>query len=104
MCVGGEGRAGNHEDSGNDRDNFTIFYSIWDHMTIYMTLLLAGSNKELPANAGDVRDVGLIAGWEYLLEEGTATHSSILAWRMPTTEEPGRLQSIGLQSDMIEVT
>ena len=31
------------------------------------------------------------------LEEGTATHSSILAWRIPWTEEPGRLQSIGLQ-------
>ena len=29
------------------------------------------------------------------LEEGTATHSSILAWRTPWTEEPGRLQSIG---------
>ena len=34
---------------------------------------------------------------EVLLEEGTATHSSILAWRIPWTEEPGRLQSIGLQ-------
>ena len=31
------------------------------------------------------------------LEEGTATHSSILAWRIPWTEELGRLQSIGLQ-------
>ena len=31
-------------------------------------------------------------------EEGMATHSSILAWRIPCTEEPGRLQSIGLQS------
>ena len=31
------------------------------------------------------------------LEEGTATHSSILAWRIPWTEEPGRLQSMGLQ-------
>ena len=30
------------------------------------------------------------------LEEGMATHSSILAWRIPWTEEPGRLQSIGL--------
>ena len=34
---------------------------------------------------------------EDLLEEGMATHSSILAWRMPWTEEPGRLQSMGLQ-------
>ena len=31
------------------------------------------------------------------LEEGMATHSSILAWRIPWTEEPGRLQSIGSQ-------
>ena len=36
-------------------------------------------------------------GWEEPLEEGMATHSSILAWRIPWTEEPGRLQSIGLQ-------
>ena len=35
-------------------------------------------------------------GWEDLLEEGMATHSSILAWRIPCTEEPGRLQSMGL--------
>ena len=35
--------------------------------------------------------------WEYPLEEGMATHSSILAWKIPGTEEPGRLQSIRLQ-------
>ena len=35
--------------------------------------------------------------WEDALEEGMATHSSVLAWRMPWTEEPGRLQSVGLQ-------
>ena len=34
-------------------------------------------------------------GWEDPLEKGTATHSSILAWRIPGTEEPGRLQSMG---------
>jgi len=33
-------------------------------------------------------------GWEDALEEETATHSSILAWRIPWTEEPGRLQSM----------
>ena len=33
-------------------------------------------------------------GWEDPLEEGVATHSSILAWRIPWTEEPGRLQSM----------
>ena len=37
-------------------------------------------------------------GGEYPLEEDMATHSSILAWRIPWTEEPGGLWSIGLQS------
>ena len=42
---------------------------------------------------------------EDALEEGMATHSSILAWRIPWTEKPGGLQSMGSQeSDMIEVT
>ena len=36
-------------------------------------------------------------GWEDPLEEEMATHSSILAWEIPWTEEPGRLQSMGLQ-------
>ena len=35
-------------------------------------------------------------GWEDLLEEGMATHSSILAWRIPWTEEPGGLQVHGV--------
>ena len=38
-----------------------------------------------------------IPGWEDPLEEGMATHSSILAWRIPWTEEPGGLQSMELQ-------
>ena len=36
-------------------------------------------------------------GQEDALEKGMVTHSSILAWRIPWTEEPGRLQSVGLQ-------
>ena len=36
-------------------------------------------------------------GWEDPLEKGQATHSTILAWRVPWTEEPGGLQSKGLQ-------
>ena len=36
-------------------------------------------------------------GWEDPLEKEMATHSSVLAWRIPRTEEPGRLQSTGLQ-------
>ena len=47
--------------------------------------------KNLAANAEDAGD------WEELLVKGMATHSSILAWKIPWTEEPGRLQSMGLQ-------
>ena len=36
-------------------------------------------------------------GWEDLLEKEIATHSTILAWKIPWTEEPGRLQSMGSQ-------
>ena len=39
----------------------------------------------------------MIPGQEYSLEKGIATHSSILAWKIPCTEEPSRLQSIGSQ-------
>ena len=47
--------------------------------------------KNPSADAGVIRDVGSILGQEDLLEEGTATHCSILAWRIPWTEEPGGL-------------
>ena len=40
--------------------------------------------------------------WEDPLEKGMATHSNILAWRIPWTEEPGRLWSMGLQTDTTE--
>ena len=53
--------------------------------------------KNLPSNEGNVRDVGPIPELGGSLEEGMTTHSSILAWRIPWTKEPGRLQSIDLQ-------
>ena len=53
--------------------------------------------KTLPPNEGATEDVGLILGQEDPLEEGMATHSSILAWSIPWTEEPGGLQSMGSQ-------
>ena len=53
--------------------------------------------KNFPANAGDTTDWVQSLGEEDPLEEGMATDSSILAWRIPWTEEPGRLQSIGSQ-------
>ena len=53
--------------------------------------------KNPPASAGDIRDVGSVPQLGRSLEEGTATHSSILSWRIPWTEEPGRLQYRGSQ-------
>ena len=53
--------------------------------------------KNLPANAGDVRDRIQSLDWEDPLEKGMATRSSILTWEIPWTEEPGGLQSMGLQ-------
>ena len=50
--------------------------------------------KDLPAmQETQVRSLGL----EDPLEEGMASHSNILAWEIPWTEDPGRLQSVGLQ-------
>ena len=53
--------------------------------------------KNSPANERDVRDSGSIPKSGKSLEEGMATHSSILAQRIPWTKEPGGLQSIRLQ-------
>ena len=51
--------------------------------------------KNPPANAGDLRGGGPSLRWEDPLEEVMAAYSSILAWRIPCTEEPGGLESIG---------
>ena len=53
--------------------------------------------KHLPANAGDLRDMGSVSGLGRSLG-GMAIHTSILAWRVPWTEESGRLQSLWSQS------
>ena len=59
-----------------------------------MGSLVAQMVKNLPA----VRETWVQSpGWKDSLEEGMATHSSILAWRIPWTEEPGGLQSMALQ-------
>ena len=54
--------------------------------------------KKLPVNAGVAEVVDLVASWEDRMEEGMATHSSTLAWKIPWMEEPGGLQSMGSQS------
>ena len=54
--------------------------------------------KNPPAVQEIAGDSDSVLGGEDPLEKGMATHSSILAWRTPQTEEPDVLQSIGLQS------
>ena len=58
--------------------------------------MVSGSSdaKESPCNAEDLVQ-SLV--WEDPLEEGMANHSSVFAWRIPWTEEPGGLQSMGMQ-------
>ena len=53
--------------------------------------------KNLLATAGDIKDMGSIPGSGRSPGGGNVTHSSILAWRIPWTEKPGGLQSMGLQ-------
>ena len=61
---------------------------------MYRASLVAHKVKNLPV----VRETWVRSlGWEDPLEEGMATHSSVLAWRVPWTEEPGGLQSMGSQ-------
>ena len=62
------------------------------HHQIRESSLVAQLVKNLPVM--QETQVGSL-GWEDPLEKGMATHSSILAWRIPWTEEPGRLQSMG---------
>ena len=52
----------------------------------------------IPPNLPAVRETQVQSlDWEDLLEKGMAVHSSILAWRIPWTEDPGGLQAMGLQ-------
>ena len=61
---------------------------------MYTASLVAQTVKNVPA----MQETGVRSlGWEDPLEKEMATHSSILAWKIPWTEEPGRLQSMGSQ-------
>ena len=62
----------------------------WDLVQAFQVALVV---KNLPANAGNVRDAGLIPGLGRSSGGGMATHSSILAWRIPWTEETWRFPS-----------
>ena len=55
--------------------------------------------KKAPSNVGDTGDAGSIPGLGRYPEKEKATHSCILSWKIPRTEEPGGLQSMGSESD-----
>ena len=60
--------------------------------------------KNPPANAGDARHMGSVTGSGRSPGEGNGSSLQFLAWRIPWTEEPGELPSMGLQeSDMADV-
>ena len=63
-------------------------------MFLYQEVPGGADGKASPYNAGDL---GSVPGLGRSLGEGNGTHSSALAWKIPWTEEPGGLQSMGLQ-------
>jgi len=75
-----------------DNANFLLNIFIAPISFIELPLWLSGKDC-LPMLETQLR----FLGWQDSLEEEVATHSSILAWEIPWTEEPGRLQSIGFQ-------
>ena len=70
---------------------------IWGHAGGYLGFPCGSAVKNLPAVQEPPETRVPSLGEEDPLEEGMATHSSILAWRVPWTEEPSGLQSMGLQ-------
>ena len=77
--------------------NLYVYQSAIDQSSVIMYLVFLGDSdsKESACNA---RDLSLIPVLGRPLEEEMATHSSILIWRVPLTEEPHRLQFMGSQS------
>ena len=95
-----------------DTDKYLeVSFSIWAFTTTtilrcrsilggptYIPGFLSGSVVKSPPAMQELQDTQVRSlGWDDTLEEGMATHSSILDWRIPWTEEPGGLQSIGSQ-------
>ena len=80
-----------------DEQKSLLFFSTGTMKSLLFNLIMGfpggSAVKNPPANEGEV---GLIPGSGRSLEKGTATHSSILAWRIPWTEKPGGLQFHGV--------
>ena len=82
-----------HQTTFLSQDTSQVYFKVWSFP--FGASLVAQMVKNLPVMKETW--VQSLAG-DDPLEEGMATHSSILAWKIPWTEEPGGLQSIGLQS------
>ena len=75
-----------------------INYIVGVDMDIHMAHIGASLLAQMVKRLSAVQDTWVRSlGWEDPLEKEMATHSSILAWKIPWMEEPGRLQSLGLQ-------
>ena len=70
------------------------FFSFSQKLILYISFIFPGGS-DVKASASNAGDLGSIPGSGDPLEKEMATHSSILAWRIPWTEKPGRLQSTG---------
>jgi len=79
--------------SGGGQNKRLLLYTL----LYYGASQVALAVKNLPASAKDTGDTGLIPGLEKSIGGGKATHPSILAWRIPWTEESSGLLFIGLQ-------
>ena len=88
-----KGSPTNNQDNNNNSSNRYLL-STYSVLNPCWTSLVAQNVKHLPTMQ-ETRVQSL--GWEDLLEKEMATHSSSLTWKIPWTEEPGRLQSVGSQ-------
>ena len=74
-------------------------------MTYYCTFIWAFLVAQLVKNLPAMPETQVQSlGWEDPLEKGAATHSSILAWEVPWTEEPGGILSMGLQKSLTRLS
>ena len=84
-----------------ERLKSNLIFTIGDYWSKLWSILGDGmgfpGGSEVKASACNAGDLGSILEWEDPLEKEKAAHSAILAWRIPWTEESGRLQSMGSQ-------
>ena len=81
---------------GHHQDQFELVYVLVVYVELVYVFLGGSMVRNLATSVGETGDTGSVPELGRPLEEGMVTHSSILAWRIPWTEQPGELQSMGL--------